>query len=33
MIDLNEDQATAAAISGAFLIIFDGMGHGLPKPL
>jgi pimeloyl-ACP methyl ester carboxylesterase len=33
MIDVSGGQATAAAIPGASLIIFDGMGHGFPKPL
>jgi pimeloyl-ACP methyl ester carboxylesterase len=33
MIDISGGQATAAVIPGAELIIFDGMGHGLPKPL
>jgi pimeloyl-ACP methyl ester carboxylesterase len=31
MIDISGGQATAAAIPGAELVIFDGMGHGFPK--
>lgn len=33
MCDVSGGQATAAAIPGAELVIFDGMGHGLPQAL
>jgi pimeloyl-ACP methyl ester carboxylesterase len=33
MVDVSGGKATAAAIAGAALHIFEGMGHGLPKPL
>lgn len=33
MIDVSGGQATAAAIPDAELVTFEGMGHGLPKPL
>jgi pimeloyl-ACP methyl ester carboxylesterase len=33
MIDLSGGRATAAAIPGAKLVIFDGMGHSLPRQL
>ena len=33
MIDVSGGRATAEAIPGAKLIIYEGMGHGLPKPL
>jgi pimeloyl-ACP methyl ester carboxylesterase len=33
MCDVSGGRATAAAIPGAELVIFDGMGHGLPQPL
>jgi hypothetical protein len=33
MCDVSGGRATAAAIPGAVLMVFDGMGHGLPAPL
>ncbi len=33
MIDVSGGRATAEAITGAELITYEGMGHGLPKPL
>lgn len=33
MCDVSGGRATAAAIPGAELVIFEGMGHGLPQPL
>lgn len=33
MIDISGGRATAAAIPNAELVTFEGMGHGLPKPL
>ena len=33
MVDISGGRATAAAIPGAELITFEGMGHGIPKPL
>jgi pimeloyl-ACP methyl ester carboxylesterase len=33
MIDISGGRATAAAIPGATLVIFDGMGHNLPRQL
>jgi len=33
MIDISGGRATAAAIPGARLVIFDGMGHNLPRQL
>ena len=33
MVDISGGRATAAAIPGAELVTFEGMGHGLPKPL
>jgi pimeloyl-ACP methyl ester carboxylesterase len=33
MIDISGGRATAAAIPGAKLATFEGMGHNLPKPL
>ena len=33
MVDLSGGRATAAAIPGAELVVFDGMGHNLPKQL
>jgi len=33
MIDVSGGRATAKAIPGAELITYEGMGHGLPKPL
>ncbi|WP_424532313.1 alpha/beta fold hydrolase [Sphaerisporangium viridialbum] len=33
MCDLSGGRATAAAIPGAKLVIFDGMGHSLPRQL
>ena len=33
MVDISGGRATAAAIQDAELAIFEGMGHGLPKPL
>ena len=33
MCDVSGGRATAAAIPGAELAIFDGMGHGLPGEL
>lgn len=33
MVNVSGGRATAAAIPGAELVIFDGMGHGLPQPL
>lgn len=33
MVDVSGGRATAAAIAGAELVIFDGMGHSLPEPL
>ena len=33
MVDVSGGRATAAAIPGAELVIFDGMGHSLPEPL
>jgi pimeloyl-ACP methyl ester carboxylesterase len=33
MCDVSGGHATAAAIPGAELVIFDGMGHSLPRPL
>jgi pimeloyl-ACP methyl ester carboxylesterase len=32
MVDVSGGRATAAAIPGAELVIFDGMGHSLPEP-
>ncbi len=33
MCDVSGGRATAAAIPGAELVIYDGMGHGLPRAL
>jgi pimeloyl-ACP methyl ester carboxylesterase len=33
MCDASGGRATAAAIPGAELVIIDGMGHSLPRPL
>lgn len=33
MVDISGGRATAEAIPGAELVIFEGMGHGLPKQL
>ncbi len=33
MVDVSGGRATAEAIPGAELITYEGMGHGLPKPL
>lgn len=33
MVDISGGRATAAAIPSSELAIFEGMGHGLPKPL
>jgi pimeloyl-ACP methyl ester carboxylesterase len=33
MINVSGGTATAAAIPGAQLVTYEGMGHGLPKPL
>jgi pimeloyl-ACP methyl ester carboxylesterase len=33
MIDISGGQATAAAIPGAKVVIFDGLGHNLPREL
>jgi pimeloyl-ACP methyl ester carboxylesterase len=33
MVDISGGRATAAAIPGAELATFEGMGHGIPKPL
>ncbi len=33
MIDISGGRATAAAIPDAELVTFEGMGHGIPKPL
>jgi pimeloyl-ACP methyl ester carboxylesterase len=33
MCDLSGGRATAAAIPGAELVVYDGMGHGFPPPL
>jgi pimeloyl-ACP methyl ester carboxylesterase len=33
MCNVSGGQATAAAIPGAELVIFEGMGHGFPQPL
>ncbi len=33
MIDVSGGKATAAAIPGAEIVIFEGMGHGFPQPL
>jgi pimeloyl-ACP methyl ester carboxylesterase len=33
MVDLSGGRATAAAIPGAELVVFDGMGHNLPREL
>jgi hypothetical protein len=33
MCDVSGGPATAAAIPGAELVIFDGMGHSLPRQL
>lgn len=33
MVDISGGRATAAVIPGAELVTFEGMGHGLPKPL
>ena len=33
MCDVSGGRATAAAIPGAELVIFDGMGHSLPQQL
>lgn len=33
MCDVSGDRATAAAIPGAELVVFDGMGHSLPRQL
>lgn len=33
MVNISGGRATAAAIPGAELATFEGMGHGLPKPL
>jgi pimeloyl-ACP methyl ester carboxylesterase len=33
MCDVSGGRATAAAIPGAELVIIDGMGHSLPRPL
>jgi len=33
MCDVSGGRATAAAIPGATLVVFDRMGHGLPRPL
>jgi pimeloyl-ACP methyl ester carboxylesterase len=33
MCDISGGRATAAAIPGAELVIFDGMGHSLPREL
>ena len=33
LIDVSGGQATAEAIPGAELVVIDGMGHDLPRPL
>jgi pimeloyl-ACP methyl ester carboxylesterase len=33
MINISGGRATAAAIPGAELVTYEGMGHGFPKPL
>jgi pimeloyl-ACP methyl ester carboxylesterase len=33
MCDVSGGRATAAAIPGAKLVVFDGMGHDLPRAL
>jgi pimeloyl-ACP methyl ester carboxylesterase len=33
MVDVSGGRATAAAIPNAELVVFEGMGHGLPKQL
>jgi hypothetical protein len=33
MINVSGGTATAAAIPGTQLVTYEGMGHGLPKPL
>ena len=33
MVDVSGGQATARAIAGADLAVFDGMGHDLPRGL
>ena len=33
IMDISGGRATAAAIPGATLVIFDGMGHNLPREL
>ena len=33
MCDVSGGRATAAAIPGAELVVIDGMGHDLPRPL
>ncbi len=33
LVDLTGGEATAAAIPGAVLVVIDGMGHDLPRPV